>query len=57
MPRWLITHRKRMIVTIGDRVRALRKEQKMTQADLAAQSEFDLYPDWPLRTAEVSAFR
>ena len=37
MPRWLITHRKRMIVTIGDRVRALRKEQKMTQADLAAK--------------------
>lgn len=28
---------KSMIMTIGDRIRALRKEQKLTQADLAAK--------------------
>ena len=28
---------KRMIMTIGDRIKALRKEQKLTQSDLAAK--------------------
>jgi transcriptional regulator with XRE-family HTH domain len=35
MLKGLIAHRKRMIMTIGDRIRALRKEQKLTQANLA----------------------
>lgn len=35
MLKGLIAHRKLMIMTIGDRIRALRKEQKLTQANLA----------------------
>jgi transcriptional regulator with XRE-family HTH domain len=37
MPQQLKALLKRMIMTIGDRIKVLRKEQKLTQSDLAAK--------------------